>query len=78
LGGVQQIITETAAIRAVILTCKQMQWAAGMQWRVANGADVVGSIGQIGVSFEGGRQTQQAQKRDFDQLLVDLSLNVKF
>ncbi|MDO5575662.1 MAG: hypothetical protein Q4F84_01170 [Fibrobacter sp.] len=82
LGG-YQIINNTAMSNDVEVKQTQKQWSAGVEWKINDGADVVGSVGQIiaevdtltswypecGLSADGG---------NFKQFLIDVSLRVKF
>ncbi|MBD3346576.1 MAG: hypothetical protein GF401_16090 [Chitinivibrionales bacterium] len=57
---------------------KQLHFAGGFQWTVSPGADVVFSLGQIAVTNTNDDPDVDAGAMDFEQFLVDVSLDVVF
>ncbi|MBD3418515.1 MAG: hypothetical protein GF398_00205 [Chitinivibrionales bacterium] len=77
LGGLQMIMTDMTA-NSITTGIRQMHWSTGLQWEVFAGADVVFSLGQISVSHESDVDGIDASGDDFQQMLVDVSLQVRF
>jgi hypothetical protein len=83
VGGLQ-LINNDATIDTASCTQAQMHWAAGLEWRVSQGAEVVASYGQISVANDEDNPALLRSRwavptaRDFMQHLVDVSLRVKF
>jgi hypothetical protein len=60
---------------------KMMQWSAGLEWKVSDGSSVIGTFGKIKVDTdkdEWGVPGAAPSTGDFDQLLLNLFLRVKF
>jgi hypothetical protein len=84
LTGGLQLINVDAKIDTAKCVQDQMHWAAGLEWKVSQGADVVVSYGQIGVVNDKTNPRLLRSRwavpiaKDFTQDLVDVSLRVKF
>jgi hypothetical protein len=83
VGGVQ-LINNSVTYNIATNDQKQTHWAAGLEWKVSQGADVVASYGQILV--DNGETSPSLLRsewsmptgKDFKQDLVDVSLRVRF
>lgn len=76
-----QIINNTATIDGLEVEQTQKHWTLGLEWKVNDGADIVTSIGQIKADVDtanGWLLGKGATVGDFEQLLIDVSLQVKF
>jgi hypothetical protein len=84
LTGGLQLINVDAKIDTAKCVQDQMHWAAGLEWKVSQGADVVASYGKIGVVNDKTNPRLLRSRwavptaKDFTQDLVDVSLRVKF
>lgn len=82
LGGFQ-LITNNAERGGNEVEQTQKHWTLGLEWKINDGADVVGSFGQIIAEMDTtkewyGRDGLSADGGDFKQWLIDVSLRVKF
>ncbi|MBN2035545.1 MAG: hypothetical protein JW768_02265 [Chitinispirillaceae bacterium] len=83
IGGVQ-MINNDATIDTASCTQAQLHWAAGLEWRVSQGAEVVASYGQIAVANDEDNPALLRSRwavptaRDFTQGIMDVSLRVRF
>jgi hypothetical protein len=76
LGGFQSI-NGVRTVGDTLIGGKADHWSAGLEWSVSDGASVVGSLGQI-ISFSSRGTEIVYDKQDWDQMLADVSLRVKF
>jgi hypothetical protein len=81
LGGVQHI-KNTYTTGLIGCALRQIHWSTGLDWTVTQGADVVGSIGQIIVKAPDDQipvpGAGKASIDNFKQLLSEVSLKVLF
>ena len=61
---------------------KMSQWSAGLEWKVSDGASVIGTIGKIkvdpGVEKWDPKYGRAPSGEDYDQTILNLLLRVKF
>jgi hypothetical protein len=82
LGGMQ-LVSSSATVDTSSNDQKQMHWAAGLEWSVAQGIDAVATYGQIRVTNGKNRSLLKPRwavpiAKDFTQDLVDVFLRVRF
>lgn len=76
LGGFQSI-NGINTVGDTLTGGKADHWSAGLEWSVSDGASVVGSVGQI-ISYSSKGTEITYGEQDWNQMLVDVSLRVKF
>ena len=82
LGGLQTIYNR-ATLDALESEQRVLNWAAGLEWKVSDGADVLTTVGQI-VTLNDEDNTSWplsgavSRTDEFKQLLLNVSLRVKF
>jgi hypothetical protein len=76
LGGFQSI-NGVRTVGDSLTGAKANHWSAGLEWSVSDGSSVIGSVGQI-LSYTADKDTELKYKKDWYQMLVDVSLRVKF
>ena len=77
IGG-YQMINSTDNMNGPDRTLTQMQWAGGLEYTVAEGGKLTGTVGQIGNTYSGGGRTVSDVNSEFNAFQVDLFLTVSF
>lgn len=77
LGGIQ-VIENTVTGDSTDLKITMSNWAAGFEWRVSDGADVVATYGQMAVNNPEVTVEEVTKNPDNRQDVIDLSLRIRF
>lgn len=77
LGGIQ-VIENTVTGDSTDLKITMSNWAAGLEWRVSDGADVVATYGQMAVNNPEVTVEEVTKNPDNRQDIIDVSLRIKF
>jgi hypothetical protein len=78
MGGYQFV--NSVAKTTVEMTTNQSQWAAGLEYTVAEGGVLNATVGQVAVDYSAKKKAENDEviKNNFKSLRLDLSLRVKF
>lgn len=82
LYDIEELDGDELKIKKMEVSQKMKQWSAGLEWKVSDGASVIGTIGKIIVDTddinEWGLEGAAPSVGDYDQFLMNLFLRVKF
>ncbi len=80
LYDVEELDGDDLVTKKMEVSQKMKQWSAGLEWKVSDGASVIGTIGKIIVDTDEHEWIYGAAPSvgDYDQLLMNLFLRVKF
>lgn len=77
-----EILESGTEVKKMEVLQKMSQWSAGLEWKVSDGASVIGTIGKIkvdpGVEKWDPKYGRAPSGEDYDQTILNLLLRVKF